>query len=592
MTTTNHNGHRKPNRSKKSKVLALTSLTLSVGMILSESSTSVQAAQTTATQNNEEVKVIQTPSGPELPSSTDKPLNSSNHTYQHNIDEYGIFDNIGNTVSHGWNAIKHKAHQLISGDKDSDSKVKPIENVTIPIQTNRGQQFVQITHLEVGPAKPFNVPDIPGYTPSQKTVDIQQNSTTGKAEFTKPTTIIYTANSVTKNITINTNQKEAIVFPNVKLTFNSPTTLMIKNRPGYESDLKSITISLDEHNKIIVPLDKNDNIIVPSDTSNNVVVPNKLTVTFTAAQYTADVTIHSNLGDQVVKNVTGTYTKPLNITVPQKDGYTADKETVPATVNPDRTITTNETITYKKIETPKPAEPSKPDTPSNPSGNQQQNEANVSDQTSHVTVPDSNNQDSNGSTNDSNDTSDDNTSDDSNDISSNDSAEDSNEVSDDNSDDASSNNDDHDTIQTDTGSEHKANVTFNHVANDITIDFKNSWINIYQTDGEIESNRTILSGANLHSDETMIRDGETYYQIGADDWIKASDAYAYTPQNHIVTTTAGSIKALFNSKGETANRSLKANTAWKSDRTIQINGKTYYRVSTDEFVSADDVTVK
>lgn len=64
---------------------------------------------------------------------------------------------------------------------------------------------------------------------------------------------------------------------------------------------------------------------------------------------TADVTISSNLGDQIVKDVTGEIGKDIQITVPQKDGYVTDKQTITAHVNPDGKITTNEKVTYAKI---------------------------------------------------------------------------------------------------------------------------------------------------------------------------------------------------------------------------------------------------
>lgn len=66
---------------------------------------------------------------------------------------------------------------------------------------------------------------------------------------------------------------------------------------------------------------------------------------------TSDVTIESNLGKQVVKNVTGKIGEDIKVTVPQKDGYVADKTTVTAHVNPDGKITTEEKVTYTKKNT-------------------------------------------------------------------------------------------------------------------------------------------------------------------------------------------------------------------------------------------------
>lgn len=65
----------------------------------------------------------------------------------------------------------------------------------------------------------------------------------------------------------------------------------------------------------------------------------------------ADVTIGSNLGDRVVKEVYGMVGTDVPISVPKVSGYTADKETVMGHVNSDNTITTTETVNYTKSPT-------------------------------------------------------------------------------------------------------------------------------------------------------------------------------------------------------------------------------------------------
>ena len=63
---------------------------------------------------------------------------------------------------------------------------------------------------------------------------------------------------------------------------------------------------------------------------------------------TADVTIPSNLDDQIVKDVSGKIGDTVEVTVPEISGYTADKRTVTANVNLDGTITIDEAVTYTK----------------------------------------------------------------------------------------------------------------------------------------------------------------------------------------------------------------------------------------------------
>ena len=75
-------------------------------------------------------------------------------------------------------------------------------------------------------------------------------------------------------------------------------------------------------------------------------VDSEATIVYTANSVTADVAIPSNIGNQTVTGVVGTVGETIAVPVPVIEGYTANKTTVPATVNPDGTITTTETVTY------------------------------------------------------------------------------------------------------------------------------------------------------------------------------------------------------------------------------------------------------
>ncbi|MGQ2374875.1 hypothetical protein [Companilactobacillus zhachilii] len=65
-------------------------------------------------------------------------------------------------------------------------------------------------------------------------------------------------------------------------------------------------------------------------------------------EITDNVSINSNLGEQTVKDVTGTIGENIDVPVPEVDGYTSDKTTVSAQVNENGTITTNESVKYTK----------------------------------------------------------------------------------------------------------------------------------------------------------------------------------------------------------------------------------------------------
>lgn len=71
-----------------------------------------------------------------------------------------------------------------------------------------------------------------------------------------------------------------------------------------------------------------------------------VSVTYLANATTANVTIPSSLGDQIVKGVTGKTAETVQVTVPAVQGYHTDQQTVDATVNADETITTTETVDY------------------------------------------------------------------------------------------------------------------------------------------------------------------------------------------------------------------------------------------------------
>ncbi|WP_334352052.1 BspA family leucine-rich repeat surface protein [Companilactobacillus sp. HBUAS56257] len=72
---------------------------------------------------------------------------------------------------------------------------------------------------------------------------------------------------------------------------------------------------------------------------------------------TADVTIKTNLGEKVVRNVTGKVGDTFYINVPTIEGYYMDQTRVQVKVNEDGTITTSDEITYH---------PENPENPENP----------------------------------------------------------------------------------------------------------------------------------------------------------------------------------------------------------------------------------
>lgn len=89
-------------------------------------------------------------------------------------------------------------------------------------------------------------------------------------------------------------------------------------------------------------------------------------------------------------------------------------------------------------------------------------------------------------------------------------------------------------------------------------------------------------------DQKMTLNGEIYYRVATNSWVKASDVLEYDRADQVVNT-GNKMRSLYDSKGKSSNhRSLAENSEWFVDKSATIDGKKYYRVSTNEWVLADD----
>src|SRR5699024_11521248 len=107
------------------------------------------------------------------------------------------------------------------------------------------------------------------------------------------------------------------------------------------------------------------------------------------------------------------------------------------------------------------------------------------------------------------------------------------------------------------------------------------------------SNYGLAKQSTWYSDEQITVDGIQYLRVTTNKWVKASQVYSYQDLNQYVRTYDKTAKVLYKSEDEVINnRILQPNTSWFSDRTTYvINGDKYYRVATNEFVSAKDVYI-
>ncbi|WP_225362448.1 hypothetical protein, partial [Secundilactobacillus silagei] len=123
------------------------------------------------------------------------------------------------------------------------------------------------------------------------------------------------------NVTIPSNQGNQTV-PDVTGKTGEHVDVTVPVKPGYTADKPTVPATVNADGTITV-----DN---PTTTGK---------VTYTPNDAKANVTIPSNQGNQTVPNVTGKTGEHVTVDVPLLKGYTPDKTTVPATVNPDGTIT-------------------------------------------------------------------------------------------------------------------------------------------------------------------------------------------------------------------------------------------------------------
>lgn len=106
------------------------------------------------------------------------------------------------------------------------------------------------------------------------------------------------------------------------------------------------------------------------------------------------------------------------------------------------------------------------------------------------------------------------------------------------------------------------------------------------------SDRVLASNSDWYVDKKVTINGEDYLRVATNEWIKANQVYSYKDFKGSVRTNHGTYKYLYTAAGkQVGDRALSANSNWKSDRTINLNGTTYYRVATNEFVKDNDISI-
>lgn len=162
------------------------------------------------------------------------------------------------------------------------------------------------------------------------------------------------------------------------------------------------------------------------------------------------------------------------------------------------------------------------------------------------------------------------------------------------------NNDAEQTIKLEEGKEYNVPVTKSQEA---TTDDSTGVVTVNGNDAQlVTSYGNVISGRILKANtawksfgSTVIK-GETYYKVGSNEWVKASDV-TFKANEATVTPLKGVAKAnalvqLVTKDGDTIKtRALTAGTDWKIFNKMVLNGKTYYQVATNEWADASLMTI-
>ena len=131
-----------------------------------------------------------------------------------------------------------------------------------------------------------------------------------------------------------------------------------------------------------------------------------------------------------------------------------------------------------------------------------------------------------------------------------------------------------------------------HKQNLVTVHPDMKYANLYDSKGKLVENRALAGNSNWQSDQLVTIKGNKYYRVASNEYVKAEDSYTYEVFDNAVKTKDTEITYMVKSTGkEVQNRGLGNQSSWKADKKVNINGKVYYRVATNEFVGADDTDV-
>ncbi|MFC6177430.1 BspA family leucine-rich repeat surface protein [Companilactobacillus huachuanensis] len=116
-------------------------------------------------------------------------------------------------------------------------------------------------------------------------------------------------------------------------------------------------------------------------------------------------------------------------------------------------------------------------------------------------------------------------------------------------------------------------------------------VQLYDDNGGMVDDRKLGPDSYWYTDEAMTLDGTKYYRVATNQWAKANDVYLYYQNTSKVRVNSGTLGQLVTDTGKVVtDRLLQPLSNWYTDKYIYLNNVKYYRVATNEFISADQLT--
>ncbi|MCH4009220.1 SLAP domain-containing protein [Companilactobacillus sp.] len=490
----------------------------------------------------------------------------------------------------------------------------PTITADVTIKTSNGDQIVKNVSGKAGSIIDVQVPELAGLVADKDTVQAKVNNNgtitvinpdaAGFVNYQKANQggtdqiqIVPNLTIVTANVDIHTNRGIQTV-KNVTGKAGSIIDIAVPDLDGLLADKETVKAKINSDGSITVIDPDHDGFVTYND--YNIGGTDQIQIMPNLPIITAHVNINTSHGVKTVENVQGKVGSTIDIQVPEVEGLIADKDTVKAKVNNDGTITVINPesagfVNYQKAnqggtdpiqiipnvpdqgQSEKPVEPTEPNTsipdnenvkPDNQSqtttkpneqGNATPGKPSTNGNATNTDKPSSQNNTGSGSAN---------------------SVKPSTKP--DNSGNSNS--------TTATTKPADKDHAIKKVKKTISTHASKAKITLYTSDLKV-SNRSLTGGSDWLVDGVMEKDGKTYYRVSTNEWILAEDAIEYQDNSLTIRTKSDSKKQLINSLGSTSNRNLAANTSWATNRVVKIDGQDYYQVSTNEFVSVDDVEV-